>query len=824
MKNALSKNKITNTVLVPLKITLAYLIVGGLWILLSDKVLELFATDPKVLTQIAIIKGWFYVAATGLMLYALISRGASQIRRSEQEARITESKYRELVESANSIIMRRDVSGHITFFNGFAEDFFGYTKEEILGRNVVGTIVPEVDRSGRNLKAMIEDIGKHPERYANNENENIRRNGEPVWIAWTNKPIRDEHGKIVEVLCIGNDITERKRAEEVLRRFELLVAHSRDIIFFIQRDDGRILEANEAATKAYGYSREQLLAMTIHQLRAPETLELIPDQMAEADMHGILLETVHRRSDGSTFPVEVSSRGETIGGTRTLISVVRDITERKRAEEALRISEERFRKLFEESPIGIAFLGKQREIFLTNQRYRDFLGYSEAEIIERGPVGLLHPDDWEPSMALSTKLRAGEIPLFHMEQRYIRKDGTVVWADTQITVLRDKDGRLVHTIGWVQDITNRKRVEEELHRENQFRSAIVERASEGLCVSHGVPEYPYVQFTVWNPRMTDITGYTMEEINRLGWYQSLYPDPEVQTRAHARMDHLRQGTDLLGEEWEITNATGEKRVVSISTSVLQATGDSTHLLALIHDITERKRAEEAIARERIFSDDIINSLPGIFYMYDDKGKLVRWNRKHEEATGYSSEELLGMHVLDLFSEEHKQYILSRVQSVFAEGEAFAEAPLLIKDGNQIPYFFTGRLTALDGQQYLLGVGIDITERKRAEEEKDAAPGATAAGPEDGVGGAAGRRRGPRFQQHAFSDPWPCGTGDDAVHPIGADPCRSQGDREGRPPFRRPHPATAGLCPQADRGAQGPGFKRHRGGHAQDAAAADRRGH
>ena len=332
---------------------------------------------------------------------------------------------------------------------------------------------------------------------------------------------------------------------------------------------------------------------------------------------------------------------------------------------------------------------------------------------------LLHPDDWAPSMALSTKLRAGEIPLFHMEQRYIRKDGTVVWADSQITVLRDKDGRLIHTIGWVQDITNRKRVEEELHRENQFRSAIVERASEGLCVSHGVPEYPYVQFTIWNPRMTDITGYTMEEINRLGWYQSLYPDPEVQARAQARMDRMRQGNDLLGEEWEITNATGEQRVVSISTSVLESAADSTHLLALIHDITERKRAEEAIARERTFSDDIINSLPGIFYMYDDKGKLVRWNKKHEEMTSYSSEEMLGMYVLDWFSEEHKQYILSRVQSVFAEGESFAEAPLLIKNGSQIPYFFTGRLAALDGQQYLLGVGIDITERKRAEEEKDA---------------------------------------------------------------------------------------------------------
>ena len=128
------------------------------------------------------------------------------------------------------------------------------------------------------------------------------------------------------------------------------------------------------------------------------------------------------------------------------------------------MSEARYRRLFEDAPIGIAFLSKQREITLTNQRYRDFLGLSEPEIIERGPVGILHPNDWDQPMALSAKLRSGEMPLFHIEQRYIRGDGTVVWAGANISALRDKDGRLIHTIAWVQDITERKRAEEEKAR------------------------------------------------------------------------------------------------------------------------------------------------------------------------------------------------------------------------------------------------------------------------------------------------------------------------------------------------------------------------
>jgi PAS domain S-box-containing protein len=125
---------------------------------------------------------------------------------------------------------------------------------------------------------------------------------------------------------------------DALRRFELLANNSRDIILFMNRDDGRLLEANMAAIGAYGYGREELLERTIHDLRADKTRELTSVQMAEAASEGILFETVHRRKDGSTFSVEVSSQGAQIGQQQTLISVIRDITERKIAEEALKVS------------------------------------------------------------------------------------------------------------------------------------------------------------------------------------------------------------------------------------------------------------------------------------------------------------------------------------------------------------------------------------------------------------------------------------------------------------------------------------------------------
>jgi two-component system cell cycle sensor histidine kinase/response regulator CckA len=142
----------------------------------------------------------------------------SERKRAEEALRESEEKYRELVENANSIILRRDAQGNITFFNEFAQSFFGYSRDEILGKNVIGAIVPETDSAGRDLAAMIRDIGLQPERYANNENENMRRNGERVWVSWTNKAVRDKDGNIVEILCVGNDITERKRLQRQLRQ------------------------------------------------------------------------------------------------------------------------------------------------------------------------------------------------------------------------------------------------------------------------------------------------------------------------------------------------------------------------------------------------------------------------------------------------------------------------------------------------------------------------------------------------------------------------------------------------------------------------------
>lgn len=132
-----------------------------------------------------------------------------------------EEIYHEMINSANSIILCWDREGRITFFNRFAQEFFGYSEAEILGRNVIETIVPKEDSEGIDLAAMMAQIRAHPENFVNNENENVKRDGERVWISWTNKPLYDKEGNFLEILSVGNDITRRKQLEDELAGYAL---------------------------------------------------------------------------------------------------------------------------------------------------------------------------------------------------------------------------------------------------------------------------------------------------------------------------------------------------------------------------------------------------------------------------------------------------------------------------------------------------------------------------------------------------------------------------------------------------------------------------
>lgn len=173
----------------------------------------------------------------------------------------SETKYRQLVESANSIILKWTTEGKVTFFNEFAEKYFGFSQEEIIGRNVIGTIVPAIEGSSRNLVQIIQGIGIDPDAFMENESENIRKNGERVWISWHNHAVTSPDGTMQEILSIGQDITERKMAEEEKRSLKEQLYQIQKIESIGRLAGGIAHDFNNLLTPILGYAEMIKLTM-----------------------------------------------------------------------------------------------------------------------------------------------------------------------------------------------------------------------------------------------------------------------------------------------------------------------------------------------------------------------------------------------------------------------------------------------------------------------------------------------------------------------------------------------------------------------------------
>jgi PAS domain S-box-containing protein len=270
---------------------------------------------------------------------------------------------------------------------------------------------------------------------------------------------------------------ERRAYEELSRaerRYQLLAENGRDVILFVRPGDGRIVEANAAAAAAYGWSRDELRGLTVFDLRVPGAAPEVAMQLAQADAGGLRFETVHRRKDGTTFPVEVSAHGASFDGTRILVSVVRDATERHATAAALRESEERLALAMEAAGMG-TFHAVPYGRMVWSPRCREIFGVGDAGFPDFDSfLAIVHPDDREQVReAAAAWVDPGGDGRYHDQYRCVRPDGTVRWVAAHGKArFEEVDGvrRPVQLVGTILDITDLESAHAQLMQSDRLAS------------------------------------------------------------------------------------------------------------------------------------------------------------------------------------------------------------------------------------------------------------------------------------------------------------------------------------------------------------------
>ena len=455
--------------------------------------------------------------------------------------------YREFVDCSNSIILRWDQNGKITFLNNFGQSFFGYTPEEIVGKNVIGTIVPETDRSGANLVAMIRDIGARPERYVSNHNENMRSNGERVWISWTNRPILDERGNVQEILSIGNDHTDLKRIEEELRKAkaeleEMVEERTAQLREAVDQLEYRLLErkraedelreskqlvagilsaspvgigftslargmlwVNQAWLDLFGFQNEkQVIGQNAAKLySSQEEFERVGNTLYSSLETGKVAETdaLMVRTNGECFYAKIRmSPFDPSNLSKGIIAVISDISKNRRLEEDLKEREERYRSLVENSFDGI-IVQKGLKITFANNRLHEMLGYKAGELEGMEHWMIYHPDYQKITRQRALARIKGEKTISQYEVKLLRKNGTFFRGEILARTVKVQGEPGVQV--WIRDISKQRRSEQA----QKLLATAVEQATESIIVTDTEGNIEYA-----NPAFETITGYSRDEV------------------------------------------------------------------------------------------------------------------------------------------------------------------------------------------------------------------------------------------------------------------------------------------------------------------------
>jgi len=501
-----------------------------------------------------------------------------------------------------------------------------------------------------------------------------------------------------------------RKSEEKFRKFFTEVP---DYCFIIG-PDGTIRDVNRSALAAMGYTREDLVGRpwrSLYSSHVPPRIEGLVDQWRNTgNLRNQELTFVSKEGAERTVLLNAAAVRDTGGTLLFSTAVLTDITERKKAEEALRQNEALLRNTEEIGQFGSFSWDVATDTTIWSEGLYRISGRDPGQPPPRYAerAALYTAESWARLDSAAKRALASGEP-YDLEAELIRPDGGRRWVRAQGAPVRDGSGRVVRLDGTAQDITARKRAADALREsEERFRTAF-ESAAIGMALVDLDGRYLRV-----NGSYCQIVGYSKEEFLAMNFRSITHPE-DLQADLALASQMLDGSIPYFHMEKRYLHKQGQEVWVLLSVALVRdARGVPLYSIAQAQDITERKEAEKKLLREKAFTDAVIDNVPGLFYLLDERGKTVRWNRRAEETTGYTLDEGSRMEPVEFFPGADRAAIAEALRTVFLEGHAELEANLVMKSGASIPYYFSAARVNFEGQNYLIGNGIDIGARKEAE--------------------------------------------------------------------------------------------------------------
>jgi PAS domain S-box-containing protein len=558
--------------------------------------------DPRSLRIAGIIGG--IILAVLLVLVTWNRTLQYKIGRKTKELSKQESLFRQLAENIDEVFYMRDrKTWHVIYANPTFEKIWMRNRQDLYTDHnlIFNSIHPDDRERIRQAHKNLQENGdEYSEKY-----RIVRPDGSIRWIKARMYPVMDDKGEVTRYAGVAEDITERSQAEQMLRENEERYQELLDNLgqgICILNNENTFTYSNPAGEEIFGVAQGELAGQPLSVFLVPgrtENLEF--DQFRKTG--GQLLTTeveIIRRDKARRVPqVTIRTHVDSTGAAKGLICSFLDITEKKEAEMVLRKSEERFRYIFEQMAVGFsqneAATGKYIRV---NQKFCDIVGYSKEELARKTYKDITYPEDLEEDEILGERLLRGEIKVYTMEKRYIRKGGDIVWVNLTVSTMWEEGDEAVYNIAVIEDITERKKTEAALEKS----TAELVLAIEGSGVGIWDWNLETREATI-NDRWAEMIGYNKEELDFV-FKNNLAGlcEPHDFARFRENFGSIRERkTDQFESEMRLLHKEGYWIWMLLHAKVTgwDANGQPTRITGTQLDISERKRTEESI-REKEF--------------------------------------------------------------------------------------------------------------------------------------------------------------------------------------------------------------------------------